>query len=83
MNRFLRIFVVCTLLLWAILITIWLTARTIVAVASAKESWQDLTWREADVTDTSVTSTLDTVASDTLATDTMATDTTATAYRGH
>jgi hypothetical protein len=66
----LRVFGVCIVVLWALLITVWLTAHTIVAADAARRSWRELTWRRAAVvTDTSLT------IGDTALTDTMATDT--------
>lgn len=72
---FLRVFGVCIVVIWALLITVLLAARTVVAVEKAVESWQVLNYESSSdtaVTDTSMT-TGDTAMTDTMATDTMAT----------
>jgi hypothetical protein len=70
----LRVFGIVTLVIWALLITIWLAARTLVEVEKGKASWDKLTWQPSTesssehLTDTSMTSP-DTSLADTMATD--------------
>jgi hypothetical protein len=90
MNRALRVFGVCTLIAWTLLVTVWMLARTIVAVEKAQESWAVLTWGMASQRESSKVATtaarrsaaalaaFDAAASSSATPGTAATDTTAT-----